>query len=109
MQDLPIKMNTSTPGLEDVHSFTARIYNDALELAPAVVAVTQQLNIRSASSLVSYLQVFPEPIANALGWSLDELQVERLSLLKLLKGTLPDQLLVETPTFKAVYGVTGKK
>lgn len=83
-KDLPIKINTSVPGLEDVHTFNARVYDNALELAADVVVVTQQLNIRSASTLLSYLNTYPQPLANVLGWSIDELNDARHDLLNIL-------------------------
>jgi hypothetical protein len=108
MQDLPIKINNSAPGLEDVHTFNARVYDNALELAADVVAVTQQLNIRSASSLLSYLQVFPEPIANVLGWTLDELDVAYSDLVKVLRGHVSDDILTELSHPRVAFGAVRK-
>lgn len=108
-QDLPIKMNTSTSTLEDVRTFNARVYDNALEIAPEVIVITQQLNIRSASSLLSYLQTFPEPFANVLGWTLDELDVAYQNLLQALKGHVSDDILTELSHPRVAFGAVGKK
>jgi len=52
-KDLPIRVNPTATDLEGNTSFCARVYNDALELSPLVVILTHQLNIRSASTLLS--------------------------------------------------------
>jgi hypothetical protein len=94
-KDLPIKTNPTAPDYEEGASFYARVHNDALELSPLVVILTHQLNIRSASTLLSYLKTFPQPVANVLGWSIDELNAAHQELLNTLKGIIPNQSTVE--------------
>lgn len=96
-RDLPIRINPTAPDQEGGTSFYARVHDGALELSPIVFTIAHQLNIRSASTLLSYLKVFPQPVANILGWGIDELNVAHKELLNVLKDVIPDQSTVERP------------
>jgi hypothetical protein len=72
------------------------------------VAITQQLNIRSASTLLSYLKIFPEPIANVLGWTLDELDIAHSELVKVLRGHVSDDMLTELSHPRVAFGAVRK-
>lgn len=86
MKDLPIRKSSSFYEEGPVNSFNPQIKDGYLEIAPGAFNIIHQLNIRSVSSLTSYIKSFPQPLAMALGWTIEDLNNSFSDLENICRG-----------------------
>lgn len=90
--DLPIRTHNERFDPNDI-SFHPKINEGYLEVDIRIFRIVRNWNIRSVSSLISYLQIFPIPIAGWLGWDLRSLRTAHLELIRTLRGRVPSRIL----------------
>lgn len=67
--------------------------DDTLYISYDMYRISRSLNIKSATSLLSYLQTFPAPFASSLDIDLKELNIIYNKLVSVLKGKISEKYL----------------
>lgn len=99
-------MNQDLPLSKDKFAESLNMYvkEGFLVLSSDLYTVCSFLNIRSARTLISYLQTFPDPFAKAIGLNSTQLRQLHCKLLKTLKGHIPNNGLLRSPQPKVTFG-----
>lgn len=84
-------------------NFGAEVTGTKLRVPENIADALKTLRLHTAIEFVSFLQAYPTAVAKALDWKLAEVVQARDTLIKDLRGVLPDGFL-ETPRRRVVYG-----